>query len=112
VGRTRSETGNSFPTTLSGVGRIINFGGTEHTSGESFIINNHDFVILLVSHDVINTGEFIKEDLDNSFSDFNIIGESFNFTHVEFSVSGEFSLSFGNSGFSGIEGSKGFGFVF
>ena len=79
MGRARSETGNSFPTTLSRVGRIINFGGTEHTTAESVIINNHDFVILLVSHDVINTGEFIKEDLDNSFSDFNIIGESFDF---------------------------------
>jgi len=112
VGRARSETGNSFPTTFSGVWTIINSGTTESSSGESVIINNHDFVILLVSHDVINTGEFIKEDLDNSFSDFNVIGESFNFTHVEFSVSGEFSLSFGNSGFSGIEGSKGFGFVF
>jgi hypothetical protein len=67
---------------------------------------------LLVSHDVINTGEFIKEDLDNSFSDFNVIGESFNFTHVEFSVSGEFSLSFGNSGFSSIEVGKRFSFVF
>jgi hypothetical protein len=67
---------------------------------------------LLVSHDVINTGEFIKEDLDNSFGDFDVIGESFNFTHVEFSVSGEFSLSFGNSGFSGIELGKGESFVF
>jgi len=112
VGRARSETGNSFPTTFSGVWTIINFGGTEHSRAESVIINNHDFVILLVSHDFINTGEFIKEDLDNSFNDFDVIGESFNFTHVEFSVSGEFSLSFGNSGFSGIEGSKGFGFVF
>lgn len=112
MGRARSETGNSFPTTFSSVWTVINSGTTEHTSGESVIINNHDFVILLVSHDVINTGEFIKEDLDNSFSDFDVIGESFDFTHVEFSVSGEFSLSFGNSGFSGIEVSKGGIFVF
>jgi hypothetical protein len=112
LGRARSETGNSFPTTFSGVWTIVNSGTTESSSGESVIINNHDFVILLVSHDVINTGEFIKEDLDNSFSDFDVIGESFDFTHVEFSVSGEFSLSFGNSGFSGIEVGKRFGFVF
>jgi hypothetical protein len=56
MGRARSETGNSFVTSLSGVSIIINSSSSEHTSSESVIINNHDFVILLVSHDVINTG--------------------------------------------------------
>jgi len=53
---------------------------------ESVIINNTNFIVLLVSDNVINTLEFLEEDVDNGVYNFDIIGESFNFFHVEVSV--------------------------
>jgi len=108
----RSETGNSFPTSLSGVSGFVNSSSTEHTIIESRVVNNSNFIVLLVSHDFINTFEFLEEDNNNSVNNFDIIGKSFNFTHVEFSVSGKFSLSFSNGGFSGVKVGEGFSFVF
>jgi len=86
------------------------FGVSEHTRGESLIINGHDFVILLVSDDVINTLEFLEEDGDNLINDFDVISKSINFGHVPVSVLLEFNLSLFDGGDGVLPSSFGLGF--
>jgi len=62
------------------------FGVSEHTHGESFVINNTYLIILLVSDDVINTLEFLEEDGDNLINNFDVISESIDLRHVPVSV--------------------------
>jgi len=86
------------------------FGVSEHTLGESVIINGHDFVILLVSDDVINTLEFLEEDGNDLINNFDVVSESIDLRHVPVSVLLELNLSLLNSGDGILPSSLGSGF--
>jgi hypothetical protein len=68
---------------LSGVLSSIGVSVSENSLSESVIIDNSYFVILLVSHNVVNTLEFLEEDGDNLINNLNVISQSLNFLHVE-----------------------------
>lgn len=94
-----TSVGNSrVPTLFTSVLTSISVSVSEHTVRETWVINNGDLVVLLVSDDVINTLEFLEEDGDNLINNFDVISESVNFLHVEVSVLFELNLCLFNGG--------------
>jgi len=87
----------TFPVTLSSVSFSCLINVSEYTFIKSVVIYNSYFIILLVSDNVINTLKFLEEDRDNFVNNFNIISKSFNFSHIEISMSLEFNFRSFNS---------------
>jgi hypothetical protein len=82
---------------LSVIHTSISVSVSEHTLGESLVINDTSLIILLVSDDVINTLELLEEDGDNLINDLDVISESIDLRHVPVSVLLELNLSLLNS---------------
>jgi len=82
---------------LSAVFSSIGICVSEETCSESSIVNSSNSIEFLVSDNVINTFEFLEENSDNFVNNFNVISKSFNFIHVEVSVTFKFSLGLFNS---------------
>jgi len=64
----------------------------------------------LVSDDVINTLEFLEEDGNDLIDNFDVVSESVNFGHVEFSVLLEFNLGLFNGSNRSLPGGESLGF--
>jgi len=91
----------------------IGLGNTfEDTITKSVVINNTELFIFLVSDDVINTHKFLFEDQDNFINSFNITSKSFNFRHVEYSVSFKNSFFTGNSSLGVFPSLESLDFIF
>jgi len=84
----------------------------EDTITESGVVNNTTHFIFLVSNDVINSHKFLFEDKDNFVNSFNITSKSFNFSHVENSVSFKKSFFMFNGSGGVFPGLEGFDFIF
>jgi len=108
--RLGSKSNGTFPVTLTGVFSSISVSVSEHTASESWVINNSYFIVLLVSDDVINTLEFLEEDLDHLIDNFDVISKSVNFFHVEVSVGLKFNFSLFNGTNGVFPGSLSFSF--
>jgi len=93
---------------LTSVGTGISVGVSEHTLGESWVINDGNLIILLVSDDVIDTLELLEEDGDDLINNLDVISESIDLRHVPVSVLLELNLSLldgGNGVLPGLVGS-------
>lgn len=97
---------------MSFVSSILLGNTFEDSISESSVIDNSELVIFLVSDDVINTHKFLFEDKDNFVNSFNITSKSFNFGHVEYSVSFKNSFFMFNGSNGVFPGLEGFDFIF
>jgi len=106
--RSQSVLNGRLPTGLTSVGTGISVGVSEHTLRESWVINDGNLIILLVSDDVIDTLELLEEDGDDLIDNLDVISESLDLRHVPVSVLLELNLSLldgGNGVLPGLVGS-------